>query len=164
MNIAYLNCSKYDLLPASRIEGLDALGLHVFLPHKVGCGTVLADEEMQRAAESADLIVVGSNLGVRSHLVQGIQTSRKVFVDGSDFTGTINEQAYCELQPRSTAYETPRYRQILLRSMMSVSVAGAGCDTARFWEILAAGAMLLTQDLDLVIPHGFSDGSDGVTF
>jgi SAM-dependent methyltransferase len=47
---------------------------------------------------------------------------------------------------------------------MSVNVVGAGYDCTRYWEILAAGAMLFTQELDIVIPNGFTDGVDCVLF
>lgn len=246
MKIVYVNCAVYDYLTASLIEGLDALGHEVFTSQPAGRGTVLPDADLRKAAETADLIIVGSNQGVRTHLVQDIGNPRKVFVDGGDqqdfgvtnniryklvfkrelsrrfpdaegqfvfplpfaaeqryfstepvqrdlavtflanmhtnpwrnsvhqrlknfrnpsiVSGTTNERAYSASQPKATAVETPLYRQLIRRSLISVSVAGAGYDTARFWEILAAGAMLFTQDLDLVIPHGFTDGVDCVTF
>lgn len=246
MKIVYVNCPVYDYLTASVIEGLDALGHEVLTSQAAGRGKALPDAELRAAAEQADLIIVGSNQGVRTHLVQDIENPRKVFVDGGDsqdfavtnnirykmvfkrelskrfpdpesqfvfplpfaaeqryFTdqstprdlavtflanmhtnpwrnsvhqrlknlrnpsivsGTTNERAYSASQPKATAVETPLYRQLIRRSHISVSVAGAGYDTARFWEILAAGAMLITQDLDMVIPHGFTDGLDCVTF
>lgn len=246
MKILYVNAPMYDYLTASLIEGLDALGHEVITTQNANRGRVAADAEVRDIAESADLIVVGSNAGVRTHLVQDVKNPRKVFVDGADqqeftvtnniryklvfkrelsralrdpqaqflfplpfaaeeryFTdetvprdlqvtflanmhtnplrhsihqrlknlqspaivsGTTNERAYSTAQPKATAIETPLYRQLLRRSQISVSVAGAGYDTARFWEILAAGAMLFTQEPDIVIPHGFTDGVDCVTF
>jgi SAM-dependent methyltransferase len=246
MKIAYVNPAVYDYLAATLIEGLVALGHEVVLSQAAAQGTHLPDEQFRAAAETADLVVVGSNAGVRSHLVQDVANPRKVFVDGGDsqdfavtnnirfkavfkrelnrcfreaadqrifplpfaaeqrylsnevfakdlhvsfianmgtnpwrhsihqrlqnlhlpgvVSGTTNERAYSETRPKSEAIETPLYRQLLRRSRISVSVAGAGYDTARFWEILAARAMLFTQQLDIVIPQGFTDGHDCVTF
>ena len=246
MRILYVNTPIYDYLTASLMEGLVALGHEVLTTETVGVGHKLTDAEIFPAAESSDVIVVGSNLGVRTHLMQGVKNPRKVFVDGSDFqdfevtnnirfkivfkrelsrcnidaehqfifplpfaaeqryftkelpekdllvtflatmrtnpwrgsihqrlmnlrhpgviSGATNERAYDPNRPRATPTETPQYRQLLRRSRISVSVAGAGFDTARFWEILAAKAMLFTQELDIVIPQGFTDGVDYVVF
>jgi SAM-dependent methyltransferase len=246
MKIVCINPAVYDYLSASLLEGLVELGHDVITAQASPCGRHLDDVELRAAAEDADLVIVGSNAGVRSHLVQDIANPRKVFVDGGDqqdfgvtnnirfkavfkrelnrrfhdaasqfvfplpfaaekrylsdavvakdlavsflanmhtnpwrhsihqrlqnlklqgvVSGTTNERAYSASQPKSAAIETPLYRQLLRRSRISVSVAGAGYDTARFWEILAARAMLMTQDLDIVIPHGFTDGLDCVTF
>jgi hypothetical protein len=53
---------------------------------------------------------------------------------------------------------------LLARSKISISAPGAGYDCARYWEILAAGAMLFTYDPDIVIPNGFTDGVNCATF
>lgn len=246
MQIVYINPAVYDYLAASLLEGLVDLGHDVVTAQASAYGRRLDDEPLRAFAETADLVIVGSNSGVRSHLVQDIANPRKVFVDGGDqqdfgvtnnirfkavfkrelnrrfhdaakqfvfplpfaaekrylsdevvgkdlavsflanmhtnpwrhsihqrlqnlklpgvVSGTTNERAYSASQPKSAATETPLYRQLLRRSRISVSVAGAGYDTARFWEILAARAMLMTQDLDIVIPQGFTDGHDCVTF
>lgn len=246
MHIVYINPAVYDYLAAALIEGLVELGHDVVTAQPAAAGRHLPDADVRALAETADLVIVGSNAGVRSHLVQDVKNPRKVFVDGGDsqdfgvtnnirfkavfkrelnrrfhdageqrvlplpfaaekryfgepapqrdlavtflanmhtnpwrhsvhqrlrnlkhpgiVSGTTNERAYSQSQPKSQAVETPLYRQLLRRSRISVSVAGAGYDTARFWEILAAGAMLFTQDLDIVIPHGFTDGHDCVTF
>ncbi|MDR1997306.1 MAG: glycosyltransferase [Candidatus Margulisbacteria bacterium] len=58
----------------------------------------------------------------------------------------------------------PVYRTLLQRSLISVNVMGSGYDCARFWEILAARAMLFTQKLDIEIPYPFTDGVSYVTF
>ncbi len=80
------------------------------------------------------------------------------------FTGSTDERAYSSALPEPHAIETPRYRQLLARSWISVNAPGAGYDCARYWEILAAGAMLLTYAPDTVIPNGFTDGVNCVTF
>ncbi len=246
MNILYINSPIYDYLTATLIEGLRQLGHNVACSEASNYGEKLADEKVPEFAERADLIVVGSNVGVRSSLVQGVRNSRKVFVDGSDnqecsvvtdirfkvvfkrelnrclieaaeqyilplpfaaelryfsdgtinkdllvtflanmrtnplrysvhqrlrnlrnpqiISGTTNERSYSSNNASANAQETPNYRQLLQRSLISVNVAGAGYDCARFWEILAARAMLFTQESDIIIPDGFTDGVDCVTF
>jgi hypothetical protein len=60
--------------------------------------------------------------------------------------------------------ENYTYRDILYRSKISVNVIGGGYDCARYWEILAAGSLLLTQKLDILIPNPFEDGKNCCTF
>jgi hypothetical protein len=79
-------------------------------------------------------------------------------------SGSTNERAYLPGHARGGPIETPRYRELLARSLISINVAGAGYDCARHWEIPAAGAMLFTQALDIVIPEPFVDGTSCVTF
>jgi hypothetical protein len=79
-------------------------------------------------------------------------------------TGTTGERAYDQAAPRGLPIETPQYRELLHRSVISVNVPGAGYDCARFWEILAARAMLFSFEPDIVIPDGFTDGVDYVAF
>ncbi len=246
MRIVYINPSVYDYLSATLLEGLTELGHDVITAQASSYGRRFDDADLRTAAKDSDLVIVGSNIGVRSHLVQDIANPRKVFVDGTDsqdftvinnirfkavfkrelnrqfhdainhfvfplpfaaekryfsdqpvtkdiavtflanmhtnpwrhsihqrlqnlhlsdvISGATNERAYSSAQPKTHANETPVYRQLLRRSRISINVAGAGYDTARFWEILAARAMLMTQDLDIVIPHGFTDGHDCVIF
>lgn len=84
--------------------------------------------------------------------------------DPGIFYGSTGERAYLSNKSCGMPIETPKYRDILCRSQIGVNVAGAGYDCARLWEILAVGAMLLTQELDIAIPHPFTDGVDCVTF
>jgi hypothetical protein len=51
-----------------------------------------------------------------------------------------------------------RYYRILRSSLMSLSVKGAGYDTARWWEILGAGALLLSSRNLLLMPRPFVPG------
>ena len=60
--------------------------------------------------------------------------------------------------------ETPIFRNILYRSNISVNVIGGGYDCARYWEILSSGALLLTQNLDILIPNPFMGDINCVTF
>ncbi len=41
------------------------------------------------------------------------------------------------------------FYDILSRTKVGISIGGGGYDTARFWEILANGAMLLTEKIDI---------------
>ena len=54
------------------------------------------------------------------------------------------------------------YMDILASSRISVSVRGGGFDTYRYWEIPAAGAMLLAETPRIVIPGNFVDGLEAV--
>jgi hypothetical protein len=78
------------------------------------------------------------------------------------FSGNTGETAYNA--STSNYLTTPTYNQILNSSLISINAPGGGQDCARFWEILASGAMLLTYRLDLTIPNSFVEDYDYVTF
>jgi hypothetical protein len=50
------------------------------------------------------------------------------------------------------------YRALLHRSKMALSVRGGGFDTVRYWEIVAAKTLLVSEPPDIVIPHNFEHG------
>jgi hypothetical protein len=52
------------------------------------------------------------------------------------------------------------YMNVLTRSRIGVSVRGGGYDTYRYWEVPAAGALLVSEPLPIVIPGNFADGSE----
>jgi len=54
------------------------------------------------------------------------------------------------------------YMDVLARSRIGVSVRGGGFDTYRYWEIPAAGALLLAETPRIVIPGNFVDGREAV--
>jgi len=54
------------------------------------------------------------------------------------------------------------YIEVLCRSRVGVSVRGGGHDTYRYWEVAAAGAMLLAEPTRIVIPENFADGREAV--
>jgi hypothetical protein len=56
------------------------------------------------------------------------------------------------------------YNSILSRSMIGLSVRGAGWDTYRYWETAYFGCALLSQRLGIVIPGNFVDGVEAVFF
>ncbi len=45
-----------------------------------------------------------------------------------------------------------RFYNLLSRTKVGISVSGGGYDTARFWEILASGCILLTESIDIYEP------------
>lgn len=80
------------------------------------------------------------------------------------YVGNTSERSYAPRKIIGLPFETPIYRDILLRSKISINVMGAGYDCARYWEILAAGALLLSQELEIQIPNEFTDGANCFTF
>ena len=54
------------------------------------------------------------------------------------------------------------YMDVLSRSRIAVSVRGLGYDTFRYWEIPAAGALLLAETPRTLIPENFADGREAV--
>ncbi|MBM3349750.1 MAG: glycosyltransferase family 1 protein [Betaproteobacteria bacterium] len=80
------------------------------------------------------------------------------------FVGTTIDSVRKGRLSRSAIKTEDNYRDILSRSSISVNVAGGGYDCARYWEILAAGALLLTQELEIEVPAPFRDGRECVTF
>lgn len=246
LNILFFNSPIYEYLAATLIEGLNTLGHNVQCTEASNYGTKIPEARIAAFSEHADLIVLGSGVGVRYDLARSLANPRKVFVDGNDspvlglpegfefplifkrelnrcdglsaerrlhplpfaaerryfpeteigkdllvsfianmhtnpmrysvhqrllnmkstaiVSGTTAERAYDPRSPQPLPMHTPAYRTFLQRSLISVNVAGAGYDCARFWEILAARAMLFTYELDIQIPHGFTDGVDCVTF
>ncbi len=49
-----------------------------------------------------------------------------------------------------------RFYKKMSESKLGISVSGGGYDTARFWEILGSGALLVTQKIDIDFPQGIS--------
>jgi Glycosyl transferases group 1 len=245
MKIVYINARIYDFTTATLIEGLKGLGHAVLCCEASNYGVAVAPAVLLEEAPSADLVVLGSNLGVNIDLFARLRSERKVYVDGGDqqsvavpqnievkaiFKRELNravplepdspifalpfaaeDRYFAADKPRKdialsflanmntnplrysihqrigrlrhsapilsgstgeSSYNgangnplsTPRYRDILLRSRIAINVPGAGYDCARYWEILAAGAMLMTWEPDIVIPEPFTDGLDCVTF
>ncbi|MDD2662763.1 MAG: glycosyltransferase [Dechloromonas sp.] len=78
------------------------------------------------------------------------------------FAGNTGERAY--RKRIGLPIDTPVYRSMLSRARVGVNVAGAGYDCGRYWEILASGSMLFTQELDISIPYPFVDGEHCVVF
>ncbi|MBF0159879.1 MAG: glycosyltransferase family 1 protein [Magnetococcales bacterium] len=248
MRILYVNTPLYDFLTATLIEGLKELGHQVLTTESANYGTKIEDREVAAVAESADLIIVGSNVGVRSELIHQVNNPRRVLVDGSDYQSfwicesrpvpfkmtfkrelsrcyltaeqehvfplpfAAEKRYFCyngehkdllisflatmtgnpwrlsvhqrllnlknqlvvsgrtkadpNAPPANRALPSfdPVYYTILRHSQIGINVMGEGYDCGRFWEILAAKAMLLTQKLDIVIPDDFTDGVNCVTF
>lgn len=71
----------------------------------------------------------------------------------------IDHAVHLHLGPRPRPGRTlrmahnARYYKLLHQSAISLSLAGAGFDTARFWEILGAGALLLSPKVPILMPN-----------
>lgn len=51
------------------------------------------------------------------------------------------------------------YHQLLRRSKMALSIRGGGFDTLRYWEIVAAKTVLVSERPDISIPNNFEHGT-----
>lgn len=51
------------------------------------------------------------------------------------------------------------YHRLLRRSKIAVSIRGGGFDTLRYWEIVAAKTLLISEQPDICIPHNFEHGT-----
>ena len=56
------------------------------------------------------------------------------------------------------------YYRTLHRAQIGVSVRGGGFDTLRYWEVVACGALLISEEPDIVIPNNFEHGRQAVFF
>jgi len=63
-----------------------------------------------------------------------------------------------------TGLSWQKYMDILGKSKISISVRGVGFDTYRYWEIPYAGAMLLSEKPDIIIPNNFQPGVNAAFF
>lgn len=61
-------------------------------------------------------------------------------------------------------YSQEAYREALCQALVGLNLCGAGFDTVRYWELPAHGAVLLTEDVPIVIPENFRDGVDALVF
>ncbi len=62
-----------------------------------------------------------------------------------------------EQQGRRLSFE--EYHRLLRRSKMAVSIRGGGFDTLRYWEIVSAKTLLISEQPDICIPHNFEHGT-----
>ena len=56
------------------------------------------------------------------------------------------------------------YHTLLGRSKMALSIRGGGFDTLRYWEIVASGTLLLSEQPDIEIPNNFVHGKHALFF
>lgn len=54
------------------------------------------------------------------------------------------------------------YYRMLRRARIGVSVRGGGFDTLRYWEVAACGALLISEEPDILIPTNFEHGRHAV--
>ena len=57
-----------------------------------------------------------------------------------------------------------RYFEELVRSRILLNMRGAGWDTLRYWEIFGLQRFMLSQRLDILIPHDFEENKEIVYF
>lgn len=248
MKIVCIQSPFFDLLTATVIEGLQALGHEIIASEDSNYAVKSPDKTIRAAAIEADLIIVFSNNEVRTSLVHGVAGPPIVYVDGADqqefrippdikfkaifkrelnkhwvnirdeaiyalpfaaemryfskvevpltrditvsfaanlntncarysahyrlaelndpsiFVGSTGECSYGGQGHIGAVKSTQKFRDLLKRSQISVNVPGVGYDCARYWEILAAGAMLYTQELDIVIPNPLVEDEHCVVF
>ena len=63
---------------------------------------------------------------------------------------------------RGTKLSKAEYYALLGRSKMALSIRGGGFDTLRYWEVVASGALLLSEQPDIEIPNNFSHGQQAL--
>ena len=56
------------------------------------------------------------------------------------------------------------YYALFGRSKMALSIRGGGFDTLRYWEIVASGTLLLSEQPDIEIPNNFVHGKHALFF
>lgn len=65
---------------------------------------------------------------------------------------------------RGTKLSQAEYYGLLGRSKMALSIRGGGFDTLRYWEVVASGALLLSEQPDIEIPNNFVHGQQALFF
>lgn len=93
--------------------------------------------------------VFAESITRKSKLVMGTFEILKAKLQGDPYP-TKDEQA--------GILSRPDYFQLLRRSQMGLSIRGAGFDTVRYWEIVAAKRVLVSEEPYIHIPHNFENG------
>ena len=65
---------------------------------------------------------------------------------------------------RGTKLSQAEYYGLLSRSKLALSIRGGGFDTLRYWEVVASGALLLSEQPDIEIPNNFVHGQQALFF
>ena len=65
---------------------------------------------------------------------------------------------------RGVKLSPAEYHALLGRSKMALSIRGGGFDTLRYWEIVASGTLLLSEQPDIEIPNNFVHGKHALFF
>jgi hypothetical protein len=78
------------------------------------------------------------------------------------FVGDTGERSY--IPGDSKIYETKKYSNIMRRSFSSINVAGRGFDCGRYWEILGAKTLLISQVPNIHIVNKPIDGHHAIYF
>lgn len=65
---------------------------------------------------------------------------------------------------RGTKLSQAEYYALLGRSKIALSIRGGGFDTLRYWEVVASGTLLLSEQPDIEIPNNFVHGKQALFF
>lgn len=65
---------------------------------------------------------------------------------------------------QGTKLSQAEYYALFGRSKMALSIRGGGFDTLRYWEIVASGTLLLSEQPDIEIPNNFVHGKHALFF
>jgi hypothetical protein len=120
---------------------------------------------INRSEKARDIPVsFAATLGTNTVRYSAYHALKALKIEGAWIGGT-GERAYVgKGDSKGVPAPTGKYRNILERSMISINSIGGGYDCARYWEILASGAMLLTQDIEIQMPNSLVDGQHCVVF
>lgn len=78
------------------------------------------------------------------------------------FIGGTGERSYNGIS--GVPSDTPKYYSLLHSSIASINFPGKGWDCARYWEIIANKACLITPKIEIIIPNQFIEGVHYLSF
>ena len=78
--------------------------------------------------------------------------------------GTTSECSYDAWRPQPNRIDTPKYQNLLAASLASINLPGAGFDCKRYWEIVGASSLIVSQELEIEIPNDFVSGKEKLEF
>lgn len=108
-------------------------------------------------------------------IIDGERPTRRERFDVA-FMGLLSSKSRARVAPQLRALEKSglrvfvpdhilpwrEYLQALADSRACVSLRGGGWDTYRYWEIPWVGSLLVSEPLEIEIPHDFRDGEEAV--
>lgn len=78
--------------------------------------------------------------------------------------GSTSECSYDAWKPQPNRIDTPKYQNLLATSLASINLPGAGFDCKRYWEIVGASSLIVSQELEIEIPNDFVSGKEKLEF
>jgi glycosyl transferase family 1 len=115
--------------------------------------------DVDRAPERTHDVVF---LGAATHPLRAriVEEVRALRAEGLDVV--VPEESLSEQDRYRARITWAEYMRALTSSKIAISVRGDGYDTYRYWEIPYAGALLLAETPQTVIPDNFVDGREAV--